>query len=45
MAAMIGTVAQVTSITAVGVEVGLIGAAASAVCLGIWGIHKARKAL
>ncbi|MEQ1915401.1 MAG: hypothetical protein ABL856_01605 [Gallionella sp.] len=45
MAALLGTTAYTAQIVAVGVEVGIIGAAASLVILGIWGIKKSRAAV
>lgn len=45
MAALIGGAAYAANIAAVTTEVGIIGAAASLVVVGIWGIKKARHAL
>ncbi len=45
MATIMSTTGIVANIGLVAVEIGLIGTAASVVVLGIWGIHKSRKAL
>lgn len=45
MAAILSTVSYTANIGAVATEIGIIGAAASLVVLGIWGIKKARHAL
>lgn len=45
MAAIMSTVGITANIGLIAVEIGLIGTAASVVVLGIWGIHKSRKAL
>lgn len=42
---VLGGAGMVTSITAAGAEIGLVGAAASLVCVALWGLKKARHAL
>lgn len=45
MAAFLGTTAFVTQLGLVGIEIGIIGAASTLITVGLYGIHKARKAL